>query len=609
MKLAQTTSPPRKAIRGMTMLIVLGVMAILMVIGMGMLSTSGKSMLSSSDARGELKARVASEAVISAAVADAVNRAGEVFGGSLSNGDRTLNLGSDVGKAEITYYTTSGGSTLQQGLVPAGPLKGLMGYKYGCSIDGTGKTAGGTKRVINAEVVLYQVPIFQFGVFYDSSLEITPGPTMRVFGRVHTNDSMYLRGTADLHFTGPLTAAGMIGQWWAGSSGSIGYQRTPADPTEFHPSLSSNITAMTTSNAPPLVNGVRNVRWGQAKLHLALGGNAMNPHAILDPAKPSDAQALRRQNYDWIAQSKSSTSARFIAGVSTQPAWIRNPRVFWDHREQHWVKVWDFDMRALRASANRDSIFYFADTVFEWDKRASRDTLIKALRIINADTLGRNLTIATPNPLYVKGNFNTGRAVQSDSTSYYNAQLASDVFTLLSPIWSAWDSSRVNPTALIGGNSFTSCEQNYANSTWGCSYPTGATGRLGDSTRIAICTVRVNAAVLAGNKQSERTYLRSNTADGTYNSNYEGGWHNTIRFLENWGNKTVVFKGSFVCLWQGQAPGLIKSPSIHVIQRSPGYYSPPARMWGFDDRFLQLSKMPPGAPFLATAIFTNWLEH
>jgi len=604
-----TTSRPPQRPRGMTMLIVLAILAILMVVGMGMLSSSGKSLLSSSDARSELRARVASEAVISAAVADAVNRAGEVFGGTLANGQRSLVLGTDVGKAEITYYTTSGGTSLQQGLVPAGPLKGLMGYKYGCSIDGTGRTAGGSTRVVNAEVVLYQVPIFQFGVFYDSSLEITPGPTMRVFGRVHTNDSLYLRGTADLHFTGPVTAAGMVAQWWASSSGSIGYQYTPANATEFHPTLSSNITAMTESNAPPLVDGVRNVRWGQAKLHLALGGNGMNPHAILEPAKPSDPVALRRQNYDWIAQAKASAAARFVAGVSSQPGWIRNPRVFWDRREQHWVKVWDFDVRALRQSGNRDSVFYFADTVFEWDKRASRDTLIKALRIVNADTLGRNLTIATPNPLYLKGNFNTGRAVASDSTSYYNAQLACDVFTLLSPIWSAWDSSRVVPTSLIGGNSYTSCEQNYANAAWPCSYPTGATGRLGDSGRAAICSVRVNAAVLAGNKQTERAYLRRNTADGTYNANYEGGWHNTIRFLENWSGKTVVFKGSFVCLWQGQARGLIKSPSVHVIQRSPGYYSPPGRLWGFDDRFLQLSRMPPGAPFLATAIFTNWLEH
>jgi hypothetical protein len=39
-----------------------------------------------------------------------------------------------------------------------------------------------------------------------------------------------------------------------------------------------------------------------------------------------------------------------------------------------------------------------------------------------------------------------------------------------------------------------------------------------------------------------------------------------------------------------------------------GHYSPPTRVWGFDTRFNDLNNMPPGSPFLATAILTNWLE-
>jgi len=598
-----------KSSRGMTLLIVLCVMALLMVIAMGMISTSGKSLMGAGDARQELRARVAAEAVISAAVADAVNRAGEVFGGTLENSEREITLQGDKGTAEVEFYTASGGASLQQGIVPAGPLKGLMGYKYGCGIEGTGRSAGSGKRKIHAEVLLYQVPIFQFGVFFDSSLEITPGPTMRVFGRVHTNDSLYARGQSDLHFTGPLTAAGIVCHWLNG--GSLGYQYTPADPTEYSPSssvLGSNITMMTAATAPPLVNGVRNVRWSQTKIHLALGGNSnSNPHAIIEPAKSSDLPALQRQNYDWITKTKSSPAARYIAGVTpSMPAWITGPRVFWDRREWKWVKVWDFDVRALRLSSNRDSIFYFADTVLEMDRgTGTADTVIKALRIVNADTLGRNLCIATVNPIYVMGNFNVGRSVSTDSTSYWNAQLAGDVFTLLSPLWRSWDSSRA---AVFGtgstGTKITSCEQAYSNPSWGCPENTGSkTGKWSDSTRIT--NVRVNAALLLGNKQANRDALQRGASNSTF-ENYEGGLHNDIRLLEDWTNHAPVIKGSIVCVWQGQTRGLEKRTSVKVISR--GHYTAPTRYFGFDDRFLQLGKMPPGTPFLATAIFTNWLE-
>lgn len=590
--------------RGMTLLIVLGVMALLMVIAMGMVSTSGKSLLGAADTRQELRARVMAEAVISAAVADAVNRAGEVFGGSLTGTDRELVFGADKGTAEVEFYTESGGSALQQAIVPAGPLKGLMGYKYGCGIDGIGKSAGSGKRTVHAEVLLYQVPIFQFGVFFDSSLEITPGPSMRVFGRVHTNDSLYIRGQADIHFTGPLTASGMIGHWLNG--GSIGYQRSPADPVEFSPSgLGNTITAMTNATAPPLVNGVRNARWGQTKIHLALGGaSGSDPHAIIEPAKASDSKSLQRQNFDWITKTRSSAAARYVAGVTgTLPAWIKGPRVFWERREMKWVKVWDFDVRALRQSTNRDSIFYFADTILEMDRGStgSSDTLIKALRIVNADTLGRNLTIATVNPVYVMGNFNTGLAVASDTTSYWNAQIACDVFTLLSPFWRSWDSSRASQ---IGGLDRSSCEQAYTNAIWGCNENTWTTtGRWNDSVKNT--NVRVNAALLLGNKQARRDVLRRGTTNSNF-ENYEGGLHNDIRLLENWNNHAPIIKGSIVCVWEGRARGLEKNPWVKVIGRN--HYAAPVRYFGFDDRFLQLSKMPPGAPFLATAIFTNWLE-
>lgn len=43
-------------------------------------------------------------------------------------------------------------------------------------------------RVVNSQAT----PLFQFAVFYNGDLEVMPGPSMAISGRVHTNQNMYL---------------------------------------------------------------------------------------------------------------------------------------------------------------------------------------------------------------------------------------------------------------------------------------------------------------------------------------------------------------------------------------------------------------------------------
>jgi len=89
----------------------------------------------------------------------------------------------------------------------------------------------------------------------------------------------------------------------------------------------------------------------------------------------------------------------------------------------------------------------------------------------------------------------------------------------------------------------------------------------------------------------------------------------------------VKFKGSFVVLWSSAAPGLAMDPSVHLANNTrveykacspskvasfeaagPGYYGIPLRLYGFDDRFRNIDNMPPGTPFLATGIYSNWSQ-
>jgi hypothetical protein len=285
--------------------------------------------------------------------------------------------------------------------------------------------------------------------------------------------------------------------------------------------------------------------------------------------------------------------------------------------------VWDFDVSLIPSSV-KDSIFYLDDiTTSVENVPGSTISVIPAFRIVNAAVLPRNMTIACGKPLYILGDYNTKDA--SGNTAYYkNSQIAADAVTVLSAQWPNWKAvgqSGTWPTGITSANS--SMEQPFSNPNWvantvcnQCSSaltnsrvaPTSQvpTGNLGTAP-YTLPTPRINAAIITGNKPSTSTCLSSATTTETaFEACYEGGWHNTLRFLENWNGGTVNFFGSFVCMWAAQTAGLRQDLSPAVIKS--GYYQPPTRIWGYDTRFNDLSNMPPGTPFLATAIVTNWLE-
>ena len=65
-----------------------------------------------------------------------------------------------------------------------------------------------------------------------------------------------------------------------------------------------------------------------------------------------------------------------------------------------------------------------------------------------------------------------------------------------------------------------------------------------------------------------------------------GGAHNLVRFLENWGGRSVYLRGSIVALFESR------------VAREPwkiDYYGAPNRNWGFNDLFMN-GRYPPGTP-------------
>ncbi len=175
-------------------------------------------------------------------------------------------------------------------------------------------------------------------------------------------------------------------------------------------------------------------------------------------------------------------------------------------------------------------------------------TNLPAVRVVNGQQLPTNgLTIATLQPIYVLGNYNTTTNGVNFSTGFGStkntvpAALLGDAITVLSVTWSDLFGSATPLTSRDVASDFT-----------------------------------INAAIYQGIVPS----------DGTH---YSGGFENSLRLLENWSGHTLTWNGSAVAMFSSQY-------ATNVWQIAGVYYNAPTRKWGFDTNFLNLNRLPPLTP-------------
>ncbi len=160
------------------------------------------------------------------------------------------------------------------------------------------------------------------------------------------------------------------------------------------------------------------------------------------------------------------------------------------------------------------------------------------------------LTVATENGAYVQGDYN---ATSTDVTAEPNrpASIIADALTILSNSW-------VDVASLNSPNDMAAR----------------------DATETGYRFALVAGKSIAFPKPNW-------TAVGDWGT--DGGVHNFMRMLENWGGQTINYRGSIVSLYTARQ-------NIGIYRANSNIYSPGTRAFAFDTDFLTPALLPPGTP-------------
>jgi len=496
---------------------------------------------------------------------------------------------------QITTVDGFGDSSLSPTTVPPpgiGQTPGQTSAYYLATADVVLPALGNPVRVNIRRVFQKQViSPWNWAIFYNDTLEIQVGPPMNVTGWVHSNGSLY---TASSNLT--FDAKSTFSLNW-NDAFAPGDPRAPGGSDPETPG-----TPNYPSNLPPAQLNPQ-LPFGFDPTDLSAGDNANNTDGYYelvqepilqagnyspDTSQPdplagqryydqagikvlvdaNDNVTLIDSNYNVISNTSTGND---LALYNIFTSALTTGNTVQDDRENATVRLVTLDMGAVTTGiqnaqangtlTNFNGIIYVNDT--SADPTGQNPSLKRGVMLKNGATLPNGgVTVASPNPVYIQGDYNTGTSggVQpaSDSSpsdptnptvSGYTRQpalVAADAVYILSNSWQ-------------NANSFTDL-----------------------STRVASNTT-VNTAILAGIVPSA-------------NNNYSGGAENFPRFMETWSSATLTYYGSMVELYNShQAVGPWGQANV---------YDPPTRQWYFDTNFY--TNPPKGSLDLANYIKQRW---
>jgi len=467
------------------------------------------------------------------------------------------------------------------------------------------KGTSGAIGTAQQDVMLALVPLTAYAIFYNGLLEFSTCATMTVNGAVHSNTNIYVGTDSHLTFNTTVSASGIVeapnnnGNSWA-SGASI---------TNWNSSWNTDF-----NNVTGTTNKFKN---GLATIQISLP--MTNTHTLIDVPTTNDAATITGQqrlynkaqvvltisnlnstdvftnNIVVRVKIQSPPTSADVPGADTIPTIINYTNLtptalasnlpfltltnfFYDRREGKTNVTTQIDMGLYKTwltSASSpvigkyptDGSLGYPTILFVNDARntsTAGGNKMDVVRIVNGSSPpangGAGFSLATPNPLYVWGNYNQTVAANlgttNTATGTVPSALMSDALTLLSSAWSDYNSTHNNYGS--GGG-------------WGANPMT------------------VNAAILTGVVPST----------GTDSMHFSGGVHNLPRLLEDWSGDTLTLNTSIINLYNSTvATGVFRNPGT--------YYSPPTRKFSYDLNFSDPTKVPPGIPCALVALRYSW---
>ena len=452
-------------------------------------------------------------------------------------------------------------------------------------------------------------PVYEFAIFYNLNMEIDPGGVMPINGLVFSDAGIWA-GSASVTFNSAVIAVNQVNTnindpFLNGKTGSgppafllAGQPVSGASPLRLpylaFSSQPTNAEAILNLPPPAYALGTANAYSPTGQLYLANAADLIISNAYFgtnraaplgtnfsiwfqDPFQTPYLTPIMPDFYrlkiaattglytNYVTSNLSDTNRCYTNVAYAGWSFVTNC-AFYDYREGNVAQAVQINVglfnvwltNQLRstfggsysATCNSDK-GHTIDSIWIYNSVPRDYSTFPAVRVINGVQLANSwgLTVATPMPVYVLGDYNkqtdATHASNGTNTIYtYPEALMGDAITLLSTNWlDSYNSSTFLPS------------------------------------RNPVSTT-VNAACFEGIVPSF-----TNTSNSTYY--YSGGVENSLRFLEYWAGTTLTYNGSIVVMF----------PSIIATNVWGGsYYGVPTRNWGFDFNFLQQTKLLPLTP-------------
>jgi hypothetical protein len=500
-------------------------------------------------------------------------------------------------------------------------------------ISATGATTKNVVARVRRVFSKQQLSPWNWAIFYNDPLEIHPGPQFTVTGWVHTNADLYT-GHNTLTFADKVTYAGdwyhptAAHPNYGFMPGDGQHPETPSAPnwlSNLPPAQdqeqqpfgidTSSMFSMTDNNPnndsyhelidPPLGNPLPSKNpanqyydplmdaqgnwiryYDQAAVIIQVSDNpstttpgwdGVNGHDIVNLYIENPATA---QLTPISSASPNNNGQKDLYNMFATSGAITTNESIQDNREGANVGITTLDLSKIVSTTgtpsynegNKAPLTKNAPVVYIYNTSATSSAR-RGIRIKGGSVIpSAGLTVASPNPVYIQGDFNTGGTgslVPSNNPSNFNTN-----GTYVDP--------SNPPQSVVSGytrapSSVVADAVNILSNSWN--------DALSGTVPTASPTT-VNTAIVSG---TVPTNVNGDNA-------YSGGAENFPRFLEDWSNQTFTYYGSMVELYKSQqAIGEWGKANV---------YSPPTREWYFDSNFK--TNPPPGTIMIYNYLKGRW---